>query len=258
MNWFLDPAAWIGLITLTILEIVLGIDNIVFISILASRLPKAQQMLAWRAGLGLALVSRILLLFSIGWVIRLTAPVFEIPLAFLAPDMRVFSWRDLILIVGGLFLIYKAVMEIHAKLEGVGGHAVGAATVTLAAVLTQIMILDVVFSLDSVITAVGMVDEISIMVVAVIVAVGFMLVFAQRISRFVEEHPTVKILALSFLVLIGVNLMAEGFDQHIPKGYTYFAVAFAIGVEMINMRFRKKAPPVELKQEVGLPAVRGE
>ena len=240
MDWIADPQAWIALVTLTSLEIVLGIDNIIFISILAGRLPKAQQNRARVIGLAVAMVSRILLLLSIRWVMRLTAPLIGVL-------GREISGRDMILIAGGLFLLGKATSEIHARLEGEEEQAKGGrAGVTFAGVIVQIMLLDIVFSLDSVITAVGMVDQISIMVIAVIVAVAFMMFFSSTVSDFVHRHPTVKMLALAFLLMIGVTLIAEGFGQHIPKGYIYFAMAFSVFVEMLNLRVRG-SHPVELK-----------
>jgi predicted tellurium resistance membrane protein TerC len=239
VEWISDPNAWAALVTLTVLEIVLGIDNIIFISILAGRLPSEQQGRARIIGLSIAMVSRILLLFSITWVMRLTEPWFTV----FAQEI---SGRDLILIVGGLFLLAKSTHEIHAKLEGEhDAHGAGVRA-SLASVLAQIFVLDVVFSLDSVITAVGMADELAIMVIAVMLAVGVMMVMAGTISRFVDAHPTVKILALSFLLLIGVTLIAEGFDQHISKGYIYFAMAFSVFVEMVNLRVRAKTKPVKL------------
>jgi predicted tellurium resistance membrane protein TerC len=242
MEFLTDPQVWIALLTLTVLEIVLGIDNIVFISILAAKLPEDQQPRARKVGLGLAMITRIALLFSIAWVIRLTDALFTV----LEQDI---SGRDIILIGGGLFLLTKSTREIHQKLEGEEGHSSGRIHPSFSSVIVQIMLLDVVFSLDSVITAVGMVDEIAIMVAAVIIAIGIMLVFAEPVSRFVEGHPTVKILALSFLILIGVTLIAEGFDQHISKGYIYFAMAFSVGVEMLNLRVRSKtAKPVRLRE----------
>ncbi|MEZ0326062.1 MAG: TerC family protein [Fimbriimonas sp.] len=248
-DWIGNPSAWVGLLTLTVLEIVLGIDNIIFISILSNKLPAAQQDLGRRLGLGAALVSRVLLLLTIGWVARLTEPVFMLPFADVPKETAEISWRDLILIGGGLFLIYKAVKEIHEKLEGEedGGHS-ELNRATLGAIIGQIMVIDVVFSLDSVITAVGMVKEVSIMIIAVIIAIVIMMFAAGAIARFVEKHPTVKVLALSFLVLIGVNLVAEGSGQHMEKAYTYFAMAFAIGVEMLNLRLRKKGKPVQLHE----------
>ena len=239
MDWIGDPNAWLGLLTLTALEIVLGIDNVIFISILASKLPGAQAERARKLGLLLAMLTRVALLFSISWLARLTAPLFSVL------DQEI-SGRDLVLIAGGLFLLAKSTYEIHDKLEG--GHETAAKKVapSMASVLVQIMLLDIVFSLDSVITAIGMVDQLAVMVIAVVVAVGFMLVFSGAISRFVNEHPTIKILALSFLILIGVLLVAEGFEQHIPKGYVYFAMAFSVGVEMLNMRMRKSTEPVHL------------
>ena len=235
MDWFTDPNAWIGLLTLTVLEIVLGVDNIIFISILAGKLPEDQRAKARRLGLLGAFVTRILLLLSIAWVVRLTTPLFTVA--------RVgVSGRGLILIIGGLFLIAKAVHEIHEKVEG-GEHGETAkqAARSLAAVVAQIMVIDIVFSLDSVITAVGMVDQVSIMIAANVIALGIMLMASGPISHFVDRHPTVKMLALSFLVLIGTNLVAEGIGQHIPKGYTYFAMAFSVVVEMLNIRIRSRA-----------------
>jgi predicted tellurium resistance membrane protein TerC len=244
MEWFSDPNAWIGLLTLTVLEIVLGIDNIVFISILSSKLDPKDQPKARKLGLMGAFVSRMLLLLSIAWIVKLTAPLFHV---FSLP----ISGRSLILILGGLFLIAKATYEIHGKLEG-EEHEAGAKRVlpSMRAVVFQIMLIDIVFSLDSVITAVGMVDHVSIMVAANIVALAIMLVSANPIANFVDRHPTVKMLALSFLVLIGTNLVAEGFGAHIPKGYTYFAMGFSVLVEMLNLRLRANAKPVELKRNV--------
>lgn len=242
MDWIADPQAWIGLLTLTVLEIVLGIDNIIFISILSSTLPREAQPRARRLGLLGAFVTRILLLLSIAWIVRLTAPLFTV----WGTD---FSGRALILLIGGLFLIGKATYEIHEKLEG-STHAGerGARGATLAAVVVQIMIVDIVFSLDSVITAVGMVSQISIMIGANVIALAVMLMAATPIADFVDKHPTIKILALAFLVLIGTNLVAEGLGHHIPKGYTYFAMAFSFLVEMINLRMRARADaaPVQL------------
>jgi predicted tellurium resistance membrane protein TerC len=235
MNWLTDPQIWIALLTLTALEVVLGIDNVVFISILAGKLPVDQQERARRVGLGLAMVTRILLLLAIAWVIRLTAPLFEV----LGHEI---SGRDIILITGGLFLIAKSTHEIHQKLEGEEGHSSRRIPPSFTSVIIQILLLDVVFSLDSVITAVGMVDEVAIMIAAVVIAIGFMMAFAGTVSRFVERHPTVKMLALSFLLLIGVMLIAEGLDQHISKGYIYFAMGFSIFVEMLNLRLRRAAP----------------
>ena len=234
-SWISDPQAWIALATLLALEIVLGIDNIVFISILAGKLPKAQQGRAVTTGLLLAMVTRVLLLFSISWLVGLTAPLFSV----LGLEL---SGRDLILLAGGLFLIYKAVVEIHDKLEGEEGHESSKVAASFAAVIGQILILDVVFSLDSVITAVGMADDIAVMVIAVIVAILIMLAAAKPIVAFVERHPTVKMLALSFLILIGVSLVAEGLHQHIPKGYIYFSMAFAVLVEFLNLRTRGSKP----------------
>lgn len=236
MDWLTDPQAWIGLVTLTALEIVLGIDNIVFISILASKLPLAEQPKARQVGLAFALITRVLLLFSLAWVVRLTTPILKVE------DFAV-SGRDLILIFGGLFLLAKATHEIHSKLEG--GHEVhldpGRGRASFAGVVTQIMLLDIVFSLDSVITAVGMVNNIPVMVTAVVIAIIVMMVFVNPVSAFVEKHPTIKMLALSFLVLIGVMLLVEGLHQHIPKGYIYFAMAYSLAVEMLNLRMRSRA-----------------
>jgi predicted tellurium resistance membrane protein TerC len=242
MEWITDPKIWIALLTLTSLEIVLGIDNIIFISILAGKLPEQQQAKARQLGLTLAMLVRIGLLFSLAWIARLTTPlltVFEHPVA----------GRDLILMGGGLFLLGKSTFEIHEKLEGEEGHASTKIKATFSSVITQIILLDIVFSLDSVITAVGMVDELAVMVAAVVIAVGVMLLAAGAVSSFVEEHPTVKMLALSFLLLIGMSLVAEGFHFHIPKGYIYFAMGFAVFVEVLNLRLRHKPKePVKLRQ----------
>jgi len=240
LEWITNPESLIALLTLTVLEIVLGIDNIIFISILSGKLPKAQQNKARLTGLGLAMISRILLLFSIVWIMKLTIPLFTI-------FSQEISWRDLILICGGLFLIGKSTFEIHDKLEGDEGHRNTKAVKSFTNVIVQILLLDIVFSLDSVITAVGMAQELIIMVLAVVIAVGVMMVSSKSISDFVEKHPTVKMLALSFLLLIGVSLIAEGFGQHIPKGYIYFAMAFSVFVEMLNLKMKSKAKPVELR-----------
>jgi predicted tellurium resistance membrane protein TerC len=236
MEWLSDPNAWIGLLTLSALEIVLGIDNVIFISILSGKLPAPEQPKARRLGLGGAFVTRILLLLSIAWIVKLTRPLFSV-------FGHGVSGRDLILIVGGLFLIAKATFEIHGKLEGEEHDEGGAARAanTLVKVVAQIMVIDIVFSLDSVITAVGMVDDVKLMILANVVALCVMLPASGRISAFVDKHPTVKMLALSFLVLIGTNLLAEGFGVHVPKGYTYFAMAFAVAVEMLNLKLRKNA-----------------
>lgn len=233
MEWIADPQAWIALGALTVLEIVLGIDNIVFISILSNKLPVSQQPLARRVGLGLALVGRILLLLSISWVMGLTAPLFAVL-------EYAFSGRDLILLAGGFFLMGKATTEIHEKLEGENGATTPQAEVTFASVIAQIFLLDLVFSLDSVITAVGMADHIEVMIIAVTIAILIMMVSAEPISSFIEAHPTVKMLALSFLLLIGVTLVAEGLGQHIPKGYIYSAMAFSLLVEMLNLRAKRE------------------
>jgi predicted tellurium resistance membrane protein TerC len=244
MDWISDPQAWIGFTTLTVLEIVLGIDNIIFISILASKLPRDQQGKARYIGLGLAMIMRIALLFSLSWIVRLTAPL----LAVLGQEI---SGRDLVLLIGGLFLIGKATREIHERLEGEEGEGSAKVAPSLRSVLIQIMLLDIVFSLDSVITAVGMAPALPIMVTAMILAVGVMMIFAGTIGSFVENHPTMKILALSFLLLIGVVLVADGFGQHISKGYIYFAMAFSLGVELVNMRMRRgRAAPVKLHDKI--------
>ncbi len=237
MEWLTNPNAWIGLLTLTVLELVLGIDNIVFISILSGKLPAHQQRKARTIGLSLAMLMRILLLFSITWVTRLTRPFFAVS------GFEV-TGRALILVVGGLFLLVKSTHEIHDHIEGEDEHRNVRAAVSLFAVLVQITLLDIVFSLDSVITAVGMVDQVAMMIIAVILAVIVMMIFASPVSAFVERHPTIKMLALSFLLLIGVNLIAEGLGFHIPRGYTYFAMAFSLFVEMLNLkvRSRKLAP----------------
>jgi predicted tellurium resistance membrane protein TerC len=241
MDWLADPQAWLGFVTLAVLEIVLGIDNLVFISILAGKLPAKDQSKARRLGLALALIGRIVLLLSLSWVIRLTNPLFTV-------FKEEISGRDLVLILGGLFLLAKATHEIHDRLEGEEGHSSARVKPSLTSVLIQIALLDIVFSLDSVITAVGMVEQISVMVAAVITAVGFMMVFANKVSDFIHRHPTVKMLALSFLLMIGVMLVAEGLDQHIPKGYVYFAMAFSVFVEALNIRMRKKTIPVQLHE----------
>ncbi len=240
MNW-LSPEILIALATLTFLEIVLGVDNIIFISILSGKLPAAQQPMARRVGLLLAMGTRILLLFSLAWIVKLTAPLFSL-------WGHEISGRDLILIVGGLFLLFKSTHEIHGKLEVEEGEASAKAASSFVSVLIQIALLDIVFSLDSVITAVGMVDQVSVMVTAVIVSVLIMMLAAEQISAFVHRHPTVKMLALSFLLLIGMSLLLEGFDHHIPKGYVYFAMGFSVFVEMINLRVRRKATPVHLRE----------
>jgi len=244
MEWISDPQVWIALATLTFLEIVLGVDNIIFISILSGRLPLEQQARARRLGLLGALLTRILLLFSLAWIIRLREPWFTV----IGTEI---SGRDLILILGGLFLIAKSTHEIHDKLEGEDHAGTARAAASFLSVLIQIMLLDVVFSLDSVITAVGMVDELWIMVTAVIVAIGIMMAAAEPINAFVHRHPTVKMLALSFLLLIGLSLMAEGFDHHIPKGYIYFAMGFSVFVEAINLRMKRKSSPVKLHEPYG-------
>jgi len=244
MDWLTDPQVWISLFTLTALEIVLGIDNVIFISILAGKLPLAQQDKARKLGLGLALITRVILLCSISWVMSLTKVLFTLPVV----EVPI-TGKSLILLVGGLFLIGKSVVEIHEKLEGADGHATsGGKIASFRGAIVQILLLDIVFSLDSVITAVGMANELWVMITAVIIALGVMLAFAGTISHFVNRHPTLKMLALSFLILIGVMLVGEAFGQHIPKGYIYFSMAFAFGVEMLNLRLRTKSQPVELHQ----------
>lgn len=240
MEWLSDPQAWIALATLTALEIVLGVDNVVFISILAGKLPENRRKRARQVGLGLAMLIRILLLISIAWVVGLTATLFTVA----GQDI---SGRDIILFVGGLFLLAKSTHEMHGQLEGDEGHASTKVAASFTAVIIQILLLDIIFSLDSVITAVGMADDIGVMITAVVIAVGFMFVFAEAVSGFVEKHPTVKMLALSFLLLIGTSLVAESLDLHIPKGYIYFAMAFSLFVEILNNRLRKpRKPPVHL------------
>lgn len=233
MELLTDPHVWASLLTLTILEIVLGIDNIIFISIVSSRLPAAQQAKARSIGLALALIMRIILLSMILWIARLTDPIFTV-------FSQEVSWRDIILIGGGLFLLVKGTMEIHHSVEGAGEDAAAPKKVTFGSVLTQIVLLDIVFSLDSVITAIGMVDDLEVMIAAVVISMGIMLFAAKPVSDFVNRHPTVKILALSFLLLVGVALIADGLHYHIPRGYLYFAVAFSLGVECLNLWARKK------------------
>jgi predicted tellurium resistance membrane protein TerC len=253
MEFFTTPEAWISLLTLTLLEIVLGIDNIVFISILSGKLPANQQEKARKLGLGLAMITRVLLLLSLSWVMSLTSPLFNIG-EWVSLDNKewldklAISGRDLILISGGLFLIYKSTHEIHLKLEGEEDEEGKVKVHSFAGVIAQILVLDIVFSLDSVITAIGMAEHVEIMIAAVVIAVLIMMVSANAISGFVNNHPTVKMLALSFLLLIGVSLLAEGLDQHIPKGYIYFAMAFSILVEMLNLKMKKNTgKPLELK-----------
>ena len=244
MEWISDPQAWIALVTLTALEIVLGIDNIIFISILAGKLPHNEQAKARTLGLTLAMFTRIALLFSLTIIMRLTAPLFTV----LGNEI---SGRDIILIVGGLFLIAKSTHEIHEKLEGDEGKTSRKVGASFASVIIQIMLLDIVFSLDSVITAIGMASALGIMVTAVVIAVIFMMIFAGAISDFVQKRPTIKMLALSFLLLIGVALIAEGLDQHIPKGYIYFAMAFSVFVEMLNLKLRGRAiEPLKLREPI--------
>lgn len=244
MGWLTDPQGWIAFATLLSLELVLGIDNIVFISILAGKLPAKQQARARFVGLGLAMFLRVGLLFSLAWLIGLTDPLFSV-------FGKAISGRDLILILGGLFLIAKSTHEIHQKLEGEARHESIRKAPSFASAIVQILLLDIVFSLDSVITAVGMTNQLGIMVSAVVVAVVFMMLSAGTISRFVDRHPTVKMLALSFLLLIGVVLVAEGWGEHVPRGYIYFAMAFSVFVEMLNLRLKKSTePPVQLRETV--------
>jgi predicted tellurium resistance membrane protein TerC len=237
----MNPETLIALATLTFLEIVLGVDNIIFISILSGKLPPADQPRARRLGLIGAMLTRILLLMSLAWIVKLTEPLFSL----IGHEI---SGRDLILILGGLFLLAKSTFEIHDRLEGEEGHASQRVAASFASVIVQIMLLDIVFSLDSVITAVGMVDELWVMIAAVIISVAIMMLAAAPISAFVHRHPTVKVLALSFLLLIGLSLLLEGFEQHIPKGYIYFAMGFSVFVEMINLRVRAKTAPVHLRE----------
>ena len=244
MEWLANPENWLALVTLTVLEIVLGIDNIIFISILVGKLPDRQQPRARRLGLFLAMFLRIGLLASLAWMVKLTAPLFTV----LREEI---SGRDLILLVGGLFLIFKSTREIHERLEGEEGEGNARVPASFVAVLTQILLLDIVFSLDSVITAVGMANHLAVMITAVVLAVAVMMWAAAPIGDFVARHPTIKMLALSFLLLIGLSLIAEGLDRHIPKGYVYFAMAFSIFVEMLNLRAKKKSPPVKLHEPYG-------
>ena len=246
MEWLSDPQIWISLFTLTLLEIVLGIDNLIFISILSGKLPAEQQAKARKVGLALALITRILLLCSLAWLVSLDKPFWQ---------ARIFSWdlavsgKDLILLLGGLFLIAKSTKEIHEKLEGEDGSVTNRLAPTFVSVIIQILLIDIVFSLDSVITAVGMVKQIGVMITAVILAMIVLLIFVEQISRFVDRHPTIKMLALSFLILIGTMLVAEGCHQHVNKGYIYFAMAFSVGVEMLNVKLRgKSATKVALHQ----------
>jgi predicted tellurium resistance membrane protein TerC len=242
-EWIADPHAWIALATLTALEIVLGIDNIIFLAVLVGRLPQARRNLARRLGLGLAMLTRILLLLSITWIMQLTEPLFTIG--------QEISGRDLILIGGGLFLLWKSVQEIHNSLEGDAEeeHEPSAASAGFASVLIQIAIIDIVFSLDSVITAVGLADDVMVMILAIIISVAVMMFAARPIGEFVDAHPTIKMLALSFLVLVGVTLIVEGFEVHVPKGYIYFAMAFSFVVEMLNIRLRRsRRMPVKLRR----------
>ena len=242
MDFISDPQIWIAFLTLTVLELVLGIDNVIFIAILSGKLPPAQQPRARFIGLSLALGMRVILLFSLTWVMGLTEPLFTVL-------RQPFSGRDLILLVGGLFLIFKSTHEIHGSLEGDEGESSRKVYGGFTGVIIQIMLLDIVFSLDSVITAIGMVDNVWIMIAAVVVSIIGMMLFAGKIGAFVQRHPTIKMLALSFLLLIGTTLIAEGLEFHIPKGYIYFAMAFSVFVEVLNIRLRKKIPPVQLHNQ---------
>ena len=245
-EWLSDPQAWIALVTLTVLEIVLGIDNIVFISILSDKLPEEQRPRARFIGLTMAMIGRIVLLLSIAWIMQLTTPLFEV-------FGHGVSGRDIILIVGGIFLIAKSTHEIHNKLEGAeDGHTVKG-TVTFGSVLFQIFLLDLVFSLDSVITAVGMADQVGVMITAIVIAIGVMMISANAVADFISKHPTVKMLALSFLLLIGTALVADGTGLHIPKGYIYSAMAFSVFVEMLNLRLRRTRKPVDLRRQPTMP-----
>jgi len=252
MDWLSDPSVWISLFTLTLLEIVLGIDNLVFISILANKLPEEQQRKARQTGLAAALITRIMLLLSLAWIMKLTTVIIPLPDWSWIHEPHGLSGKDLILLGGGLFLLWKSTHEIHDKLEGEDGHATKSmGNVTFKAVIIQIMILDIVFSLDSVITAVGMVKQVPVMIAAVVLAMVFMLILNHAISDFINKHPTLKMLALSFLILVGMVLTAEGMHFHVPKGYVYFAMAFSVGVEILNIKMRAKAKAqqnVELHQ----------
>lgn len=253
MEWLLDPQIWIAFATLTALEIVLGIDNIIFLSILVAKLPAAQQPSGRRIGLALAMLTRIALLLSLAWIMKLTEPLFTVA-------AQEISGRDLILLFGGLFLLVKSTMEIHGSLEGEeGGHNVGGSG-NFISIIVQIAVLDIVFSLDSVITAVGMVDQVAVMIAAIMAAVGVMLFAAKPIGDFVDNHPSVKMLALSFLILVGTALIAESFDVHVPKGYIYFAMAFSVAVEMLNIRLRKKrvVEPVKLRKSMTTESEEGD
>ena len=242
MEWISDPQIWIAFVTLCVLELVLGIDNVIFVSILSGKLPEKDQPRARFIGLSLALIMRVILLFSLTWVMGLTAPLFTIL-------GQHFSGRDLILLAGGLFLIYKSTHEIHGSLEGSEGESSRKVYAGFAGVIIQIMLLDIVFSLDSVITAIGMVDNVWIMIAAVVFSIIAMMLFAGSIGAFVQRHPSIKMLALSFLLMIGFTLIAEGLEFHIPKGYVYVAMAFSVFVEILNIRLRKKSPPVQLHNE---------
>lgn len=248
MEIFANPDTWISLLTLTFMEVVLGIDNIVFISIVVGRLPQEQQAKGRTIGLALALIFRVILLLFISWIVGASAPLFSIDLPFTENEFDV-SWRDIILFAGGLFLLAKSTTEIHNKLEGEEeGHGTAKAHATMGKILVQIVLIDIVFSFDSILTAVGLAQEVIVMIIAVILAMGIMLIFAKYVSDFVNKHPTVKMLALSFLILIGFMLVVESLHQHIPKGYIYFAMFFSLLVEVLNMQLRKRSTPVHLRQ----------
>lgn len=253
MAWISNPESWVALVTLVVLELVLGVDNVIFISILAGKLPPHEQPRARALGIALAVITRVLLLLSLSWIITLTDPLFILPLF----DLPI-SGRDLVLLAGGLFLLWKSTHEIHDRLEGPHGQTTAKAAATFAGVIIQIMLLDIVFSLDSVITAVGMANEIAIMIIAVVIAAGVMIFTAGPIAEFVEKHPTVKMLALAFLLMIGFTLIVEGLHQHIPKGYVYFAMAFSVLVELLNLRVRATSEPVSLHSRFTAAASRAE
>ncbi|REE01670.1 TerC family protein [Marinoscillum furvescens] len=243
MEIFLEPATWIALLTLTFLEIVLGIDNIIFISIVTNKLPQAQQGKARNLGLALALIFRVGLLLGVTWIITFTEPLFTVF------ELEI-SGRDLVLLGGGLFLLFKSTMEIHHKMEGPEHHESDTKVKSFTSVIIQIILLDVIFSFDSILTAIGLTEEIILMVIAVVVSIGIMMVFSKSISDFISKHPTLEVLALSFLILIGFMLMVEALHQHVPKGYIYFAVFFSLVVELLNMRMRKKRSPVKLRKRI--------
>lgn len=245
MQWMTSPEIWVSLLTLTVLEIILGIDNIVFISILAGKLPAMQRAKARQVGLSLALITRVLLLCGLAWMVKLTQPLLHLPAMLWMDEPHAVSGRDLILLAGGIFLLWKSTREIHGKLEGEEGAMSSRVAAKFVNIVVQILLLDIVFSLDSVITAIGMAQHLGVMIAAVILALIFMLIFAGQISSFIERHPSLKMLALSFLLLIGVALVAEGFHKQIPKGYIYFAMAFSVAVETLNIRMRSRKKPIQ-------------